>query len=196
VSTHRRRWGRPLLALALTVGTAATVVSAAASNAPADTGAACSAAYTVAWQTPSNNPPDFGVTVKVTNNAPYAISAWTITLTYAAGQTLVAGSAYSASVSQKGDVVTASGLSGDNAALAAGASTTFGFNADYNGTSDPAPTVGCVGPSEGSGSAALTGSLDPLGVNTASWDTNFTDPAEPPRRTAGRSPGAGREARR
>jgi hypothetical protein len=177
VSIQRRGRGRPLLAFALTVGSAAAVVSTAASDAPADTGAACSAAYAVAWQTPSNSPPDFGVTVTVTNNAPYAISAWTIKLSYSAGQTLVAGSAYSATVAQNGDVVTASGLSGDNAALAAGASTTFGFDADYNGTSNPAPTAGCVGPSEGTGSAALTGSLDPLGVNTASWDTNFTDPA-------------------
>lgn len=177
MSTHLRRRGRALLAFALTLGTAAAVVSVAASDAPADTGAACAAAYTVAWQTPSNSPPDFGVTVKVTNNAPYAISAWTISLTYAAGQTLIAGSGYSADVSQHGNVVTASGLPGDNASLAAGASTTFGFNAEYDGTSNPAPTVGCVGPSEGSGSAALTGTLDPLGVNTASWDTNFTDPA-------------------
>jgi hypothetical protein len=173
----RSRWGRALTAFLLTGGGAAALVSTAASGAPADTGASCSAAYTVAWQTPSNSPPDFGATVTVTNNASYAISGWTVTLTYAGGQTVVAGSPYSANVSQSGDIVTATGLTGDNASLAAGASTTFGFDADYNGTSNPAPTVGCAGPSEGSGSAALTGPLQPLGVNTAAWDTNFTDSA-------------------
>ena len=173
----RRRWGRALMALVLTGGGATALVSAAASSAPADTGASCTATYTVGWQTPSNSPPDFGATVTVTDNAPYAISGWTITLDYAAGQTVVAGSPYSANVSQSGDVVTATGLTGDNASLAAGAGTTFGFDADYNGTSNPAPTVSCAGPSEGSGSAALTGSLQPLGVNTAAWDTNFTDSA-------------------
>ena len=164
------------MALVLAGGGATALVSTA-SGAPADTGASCTATYTVAWQTPSDSPPDFGVTVTVTNNAPYAISGWTITLTYSAGQTVVAGSAYSANVSQKGDVVTAGGLPGDNASLASGAAATFGFDVDYNGTSNPAPAVSCVGPGEGSGSATLTGSLQPLGVNTAAWDTNFTDSA-------------------
>jgi hypothetical protein len=174
---NRRRWGSTALAVALTAGTAVTAVAVGATSAPADTGAACSAAYTIAWQTPSNSPPDFGATVTVTNNASYPISSWTLTWNFTAGQTVVAGSPYSATVTQSGTAVTAAGLSGDNASLASGASTTFGFDGDYNGTTNPVPTITCAGPSEGSGSATLTGSLDPLGVNTASWDTNFTDPA-------------------
>ncbi|MGH3165863.1 MAG: cellulose binding domain-containing protein, partial [Trebonia sp.] len=43
--------------------------------------------------------------------------------------------------------------------------------------SNPVPALSCAGPSEGSGSATLKGSLDPLGVNTASWDSNFPDAA-------------------
>jgi Cellulose binding domain len=172
-----RRLGGPLLAVSLTAASTVGFVALSVPSAPADTGASCAAAYTVAWQTPSNSPPDFGVTVTVTNNASYAISDWTITLTYSAGQTLVAGSPYSANMSQSGNTVTASGLSGDNAALGSGAATTFGFDADYNGTSNPIPTVSCSGPSEGAGSSALSGPLDPLGVNTAAWDSNFTDPA-------------------
>ena len=163
----------------ITLTAAATVaaVSTGTTRAPADTGAACAATYTIAWQTPSNSPPDFGVTVTVTNNASYPISDWTVTWSYTAGQTVVSGSAYSANVSQSGSAVTATGIQGDNASLAAGASTTWGFDADYNGTSNPVPTVSCAGPSQGSSSASLSGSLDPLGVNTAAWDTNFTDPA-------------------
>jgi hypothetical protein len=152
-------------------------VALSAPSAPADTGASCSATYAIGWQTPSNTPPDFGATVTVTNNSSFTISTWTLTMAFSAGQTLVAGSPYSAEVTQSGNVMTATGLSGDNASLAPGASTTFGFDGDYNGTSNPAPTITCAGPSEGSASATLNGSLDPLGVNTASWDTNFTDSA-------------------
>jgi Cellulose binding domain len=163
----------------ITLTAAATVaaVSTGATRAPADTGAACAATYTIAWQTPSNSPPDFGVTVTVTNDASYTINDWTVTWSFTAGQTIVSGSAYSANVSQSGSTVTATGVQGDNASIASGASTTWGFDADYNGTSNPVPTASCAGPSQGSSSATLSGPLDPLGVNTAAWDTNFTDPA-------------------
>jgi len=177
VARPHRRWGAPALALALTTASAVATVALSAPSAPADTGASCSAAYTIGWQTPSNTPPDFGATVTVTNNSSYTISAWTLTMTFSAGQTLVPGSAYSATVTQNGTVLTATGLPGDNAALGPGASTTFGFDGDYNGAANPAPAISCAGPSEGSAGATLTGSLDPLGVNTASWDTNFTDSA-------------------
>jgi hypothetical protein len=169
-----RRWGSPVLAIVLA---AATAIVVDATSAPADTGASCSAVYTVAWQTPSNIPPDFGVTVTITNNASYPITDWAATWTFGAGQTVVAGSPYSANVTQSGTSVTATPEAGDNADLASGASTTWGFDADYNGTTNPIPTVTCAGPGQGSASATLSGSLDPLGVNTAAWDTNFTDSA-------------------
>ena len=70
-------------ALAVAMAAAAVAIRPVAS---ADTGAACSAVYTIGWQTPSNNPPDFGATVTVTNNAAYTINTWTVTWTYADGQ--------------------------------------------------------------------------------------------------------------
>jgi hypothetical protein len=73
----------------------------------------------------------------VTNNSAYPISGWTVTWAYTAGQSIVAGSAYSANVTQTGSAVTATPEAGYNANLAAGASTTWGFHADYNGTSNP-----------------------------------------------------------
>lgn len=176
MATFSRRWGGVVSTVALTIAAAGAVDLAGAASAPADTGAACGAAYTIGWQTPSDSPPDFGATVTVTNNASYAITGWSVSWTYAAGQTLVPGSAYSANVTQNGSTVTAT-PAGFNAALAPGASTTFGFKADYNGTSNPVPAIVCSGPSEGSASTVLSGSLDPLGVNTAAWDTNFMDPA-------------------
>ncbi len=87
------------------------------------------------------------------------------------------GSACSANVSQGGATLTATPGGTYNAVLAPGQSTTWGFNGDYNSTSNPVPTVTCTGPTQGSGSTTLSGPLDPLGVNPASWDTNFTDPA-------------------
>jgi hypothetical protein len=80
-------------------------------------------------------------------------------------------------VTQTGSTVTATPGGTYKAVLSPGQSATFGFDGDYNGTSNPIPAVSCTGPSEGSGSATLSGSLDPLGVNTASWDSNFPDAA-------------------
>ncbi|HEY2673508.1 MAG TPA: cellulose binding domain-containing protein [Rugosimonospora sp.] len=119
------------------------------------------------------------MTVTVTNNAPYAITGWTATWTFTPGQALVAGSAYSANVVQTGSTVTATPLGSYNANLAPGASTTWGFHATYNGSSNPVPVVTCSGPSQGSSSATLSGPLQPLGVNTAAWDTDFLDPVIP-----------------
>jgi Cellulose binding domain len=178
-----RIWRRNLrslgLALLLTAGTALAAVVAQQGSAPADTGAACGATYTIGWQTPSNSPPDFGATVTVTNNASFTIQTWTVSWSFTAGQTIVAGSPYSANVTQSATTVTATPAGSYDAVLTPGESTTFGFDGDYNGTSNPVPAVSCTGPSEGSGSSTLNGSLDPLGVNTASWDTNYTDPSIP-----------------
>jgi hypothetical protein len=176
MSIFSRHRGSAALAIVLTAAGAVGAAAIGATPAPADTGASCGVTYTIGWQTPSNSPPDFGATVTVTNNSSYAISTWTVTWAFTAGQTIVAGSPYSANVTQSGTTVTATPES-FNANLAAGASTTWGFDGDYNGTSNPVPTVSCAGPSQGSSSATLSGPLDPLGVNTAAWDTNFTDPA-------------------
>jgi hypothetical protein len=175
--TSLRRRGGLAAAAALTAAATVAALAVTSAPAPADTGAACGVAYAIAWQTPSDSPPDFGATVTVTNNSSYPISGWSVTWAYTAGQSIVAGSAYSANVTQTGSTVTATPEAGYNANLAAGASTTWGFHADYNGTSNPVPAITCAGPSQGSGSATLSGPLDPLGVNTAAWDSNFTDPA-------------------
>ena len=80
-----RRRGSAALAVLLTAAAATVAVTFGATRAPADTGAACAAAYSVGWQTPSNSPPDFGATVTVTNNSSYTISTWTMTLSVQRG---------------------------------------------------------------------------------------------------------------
>jgi hypothetical protein len=177
MSIPRRRLRSLITATVLGAAAATTGAVVTATPAPADTGAACGATFTVAWQTPSNSPPDFGATVTVTNNASFTIQTWTVSWTFPAGQTIIPGSPYSANVTQSGATVTATPGGTYNAVLSPGQSATFGFDGDYNGTSNTVPAVSCTGPSEGSGSATLSGPLDPLGVNTASWDTNFPDPA-------------------
>lgn len=176
MSVLSRRRGGPVLAMSL-AAMAVAAVGVVVGTASADTGASCSAAYTIGWQTPSDSPPDFGATVTITNNSTYTISTWTASWSFTAGQAVIAGSPYSANVTQSGSAATATPLGSYNAVLAPGASTTWGFKATYNGTSNPVPAVTCSGPSQGSASATLSGPLQPLGVNTASWDTNFVDPA-------------------
>src|SRR5215472_12369156 len=95
------------MAFVITSAVAITGVVLTAPPAPADTGAACGGTFTVAWQTPSNSPPDFGATVTVTNNAPYTIQTWTVSWTFGAGQTIIPGSPYSSTVTQTGTSVTA-----------------------------------------------------------------------------------------
>ncbi len=118
MTIRSRRWGSAALAVVLTAGAAVAAIAVTPARAPADTGAACGAAYAIAWQTPSNSPPDFGVTVTVTNNAPYAITNWTISWAFTAGQTIVPGTPFSANVTQSGSTVTATPTGSFNADLA------------------------------------------------------------------------------
>jgi len=175
---HRR--GRVVAAvLTLVAGVSVTAVAVGANSTPAAAAgiaSPCTATYAIAWQTPSNSPPDFGVTITIKNTATYAITNWTASFAFTAGQAIVAGSVFSANVTQHGTTVTATPAGSFNANLAPGTSTSFGFNGTYDGTNNPVPAMACAGPSEGTSSATLSGSLDPLGVNTAAWDTNFVDP--------------------
>ena len=174
-----RRWGTVAPAIVLAAAATMTAVAVGATNTPAAAAIAspCTATYTIAWQTPSNSPPDFGVTITISNTATYAITDWTASFDYTAGQTLIPGSVFSAKVTQTGTTVTAKPAGSFNANLAPGTSTSFGFNATFDGTHNPVPALTCAGPSQGTSSATLSGPLDPLGVNTAAWDTNFVDPA-------------------
>jgi endoglucanase len=79
----------------------------------------------------------FTATITVTNTGPAAINGWTLTFPYANGQRVT--QAWSATVTQAGTQVTATNLSW-NAALASGASVSFGFNGSSTG-SNPRPAT-------------------------------------------------------
>ncbi|MFI5916455.1 cellulase family glycosylhydrolase [Dactylosporangium sp. NPDC051541] len=94
----------------------------------------CSATYTLtgSWQG------GFQSEVKITAGAS-AISGWTASWTFGAGQTI--SSSWNAAITSSGASVTAKNVS-YNGSLAAGASTTFGFVG--SGSSGSTPSVSCT----------------------------------------------------
>jgi hypothetical protein len=123
-----RRPRRILIAVATTAAVAGAVTTAVVAHA-ATTG--CRIAYSVTsqWST------GFGANVNVTNLGD-PLTAWTVKWTYSAGQ--VVTQAWSATVTQSGNAVTATNASW-NGSLGTNASTSFGFNANWNGSANPAP---------------------------------------------------------
>ena len=102
---------------------------------PPNPGRSCAATYTVTSQWTGGFQGDIRVTA---GTAP--ISGWTVTWTFANGQTV--SQAWNATVTASGSAVTARNLSW-NGALAAGANASFGFIGSWNG-SNSAPTLTCT----------------------------------------------------
>ena len=84
-------------------------------------------------------PGGFQADVKVTAG-PAAISAWTVTWTFANGQAVT--QAWSATVTSSGAAVTARNVN-YNGTVGAGQTVTFGFLGSWNGTNS-APAVSCT----------------------------------------------------
>ena len=125
---NRFLWLAPIVvALPVAGGLAAAPASSAAVD--------CQVSYSVSSQWPGG----FQGDVKVTAGSS-AIKAWTVTLTFANGQTVT--QAWNATVTSSGATVTARNVS-YNGSLAAGANTTFGFLGSWNGTNS-APTLSCT----------------------------------------------------
>jgi len=95
----------------------------------------CTATYSILNSWPGGF--QGGVTVTAGSSA---ISSWTVTWTFANGQSVT--QFWSTTLTSSGANVTASNVS-YNGSLAAGASTTFGFLASWNGT-NTAPTPTCT----------------------------------------------------
>jgi lysophospholipase L1-like esterase len=110
--------------------------SPAPSSSATSGNARCTAAYSITnqWQG------GFQGSVTVTSGSA-AISGWTVTFTFANGQTVT--QSWSAAVTQSGPAVTAKNLSW-NGALAAGASTSFGFLASLPGAANGLPVTTCT----------------------------------------------------
>ncbi|GAA0980924.1 rhamnogalacturonan lyase [Acrocarpospora macrocephala] len=89
----------------------------------------------VDYGVPSQWPGGFSANVTVTNLGD-PINGWQLVWSYTAGQAVT--SAWNATITQSGGQVTAVDA-GHNAALATGATASFGFNASWNNSSNPAP---------------------------------------------------------
>jgi len=99
-------------------------------------GSGCSATFA--------NSSDWGAgftgAVNVKNNGSSGINGWTVKLTFPGNQTV--SNLWNGSYTQSGNTVTVNNAS-YNGAVGAGASTSFGFNANYSG-SNGAPTLACT----------------------------------------------------
>jgi mannan endo-1,4-beta-mannosidase len=105
------------------------------SPSPSTPAGACTATYAVTGQWPGG----FQGDVKVTAGSA-AIKGWTVTWTYADGQTV--SNAWGATVTSSGSTVTARNAAW-NGSVSAGAGTSFGFLGSWNG-SNTAPTLSCT----------------------------------------------------
>jgi mannan endo-1,4-beta-mannosidase len=112
---------------------ATTTPPATTTTPPTATG--CAATYSIVGQWQGG----FQAEVRVTAGGS-VISGWTVTWTFANGQTV--SQAWNATVTTSGSSVTARSLS-YNGSLAAGASATFGFLGSWNGTNS-VPAVSCT----------------------------------------------------
>ena len=95
--------------------------------------AACAVTYTVQsqWNT------GFTAQVTIRNTSTAAVNGWTLAWSWPAGQSVT--QAWNATVTQSGSAVSAANA-GYNAAIAPGASVTFGFNGSWSG-GNTAPTA-------------------------------------------------------
>ncbi|MEU8261994.1 cellulase family glycosylhydrolase [Micromonospora sp. NPDC048999] len=116
--------------------TATPTPTAAPTTTPPTGGRTCTATYAVVNQWPGG----FQGDVRVTAGSS-AISGWTVTWTFANGQTVTQW--WNATVTSSGSKVTARNES-YNGSLGAGASTNFGFNGSWNNVTNSVPTLSCT----------------------------------------------------
>ncbi|WP_433064264.1 cellulose binding domain-containing protein [Dactylosporangium sp. CS-033363] len=156
---HQLRGVAVAAALVVAAGAAAAVATGSASAAAAG----CRVGYTIASQWQGG----FGAAVAVTNLGD-PVNGWTLTWSYANGQTVT--QAWNATVTQSGANVSATSVS-YNAAIATNATVSFGFNGAWSGT-NAVPTAfklnnvtctGTVGPT-----ASATRSATPSATPSAS----------------------------
>jgi hypothetical protein len=153
--------------LAACVAVAAAVCAAGAAGVASSSAASagCSAAYTISSQWQGGFTAGLAIT-----NLGSPLSSWTLTWDFTAGQQVTQG--WSATFSQSGTRVTAVNES-YNGTLAAGGSTTIGFNGSWNNAANPAPTDFALN------GVACTGSASPSPSPTTPTPTPTTSTPTP-----------------
>ncbi|MGO9316896.1 MAG: glycoside hydrolase family 6 protein [Terracidiphilus sp.] len=114
--------------------TAKTTIALTVSS---SSGSACEVDYTISPQ----NSSQFGAAINIKNNGSTTLSGWSLTWSFANGQTIA--SSWNGTVSQSGANVTVSEQSGQTweNIPAGGSYSGFGFNGTWNGTTNAIPTA-------------------------------------------------------
>jgi hypothetical protein len=170
VLRRNRRAAIVFVTAASTLAGAGVLIATTASAA-----SGCRVTYTVTnqWQG------GFGTDITITNLGD-AINGWTLVWSYSAGQAVT--QAWNATVTQSGAQVSAVDA-GFNAAIATNASTSFGFNASWNNTSNPAPASFSLNGTTCTGGVASTptaASPTPSRSPTASPTPSASSSSAPP----------------
>jgi len=114
-----------------------TIALTVTSSSSGSSGGGCTVDYTI---TPQNSS-SFGATIGIKNGGGSTLSGWTLTWTFANGQTIA--NSWNGTVSQSGSTVTVSEQAGqtwENIGPG-GTYTGFGFNGTWNGSTNAIPTA-------------------------------------------------------
>jgi hypothetical protein len=114
--------------------TATTTIALAVSPTGSTTGFACHIDYTIATQWGGG----FGAAVTINNTGTVGISNWTLTWSFANGQTIT--QLWNGSVTQSGSAVTVTNVSYNGTIPAGGSYSSMGFNGSWNNTTNAVPT--------------------------------------------------------
>ena len=115
--------------------------SVASTQASVTTGSTSASTCTVSYTIAPQNTSAFGATISIMNSGTTTLSNWTLTWSFANGQTIA--NSWNGAVSQTGASVTVSQQSGQTweNIPAGGTYTGFGFNGTWNGTANSVPTA-------------------------------------------------------
>jgi hypothetical protein len=116
-------------------GTSAPSSQAGAQTSPAGGGgSACHVVYTITNQWPSG----FGASITIDNTGTTALSNWTLTWTFASGQTIT--QLWNGNETQNGAAVKVTNMSYNGSIPAGGSYNGMGFNGAWNNTANAVPT--------------------------------------------------------
>jgi cellulase/cellobiase CelA1 len=118
-----------------TSGTVTATTTIALNVSALGTGAKCTIDYTISSQWGGG----FGAAITINNTGTTALTSWTLTWTFANGQTVT--NLWNGSETQSGANVTVKNLSYNGSIPAGGSYTGMGFNGSWNNTSNAIPTA-------------------------------------------------------
>jgi hypothetical protein len=115
-------------------GTSAASSQGVAETSAASGGSTCHVVYTITNQWPSG----FGASITIDNTGSTALSKWTLTWSFANGQTVT--QLWNGNVAQSGSAVTVTNMSYNGSIPAGGSYSGVGFNGSWNNSTNAVPT--------------------------------------------------------